>query len=1177
MTCPSCGTLVPAGSRFCPSCGHPLATPIDERRVVTVLFADLVGFTSFSEDRDPEQVKNIVDRGFERLAADVAAFGGTVDKVIGDAIVALFGAPVAHEDDAERAVRAAFQMQRTLIAYAADAGVDVEMRIGINTGEVLVGALRAGGEYTAMGDVVNIASRLQSEAAPGEIVVGQLTYQATSDVIRYEKLGPVEVKGREGVVRAWRAVGSLAPPGHRPRRGRAPLVGRDAELGLLQRALDASMERRRSLFVLLLGEAGMGKSRIAEELGRLANSERGARVLEGRCLPYGEANVWWPLAEVLHQACEIGPADSVEIKSAKCRSATMDALGPEASEAEVQRIVSGLLHLMGHVAASGGLDPARARDQAIAAVLTFLGGVARDRALLLILSELHWADALVLDLVDRVLDRLCDAPFVLVATARSELEERWRPKPGRHNSVLVTVDPLDQVSAGLLLSSLLGTEPSSHQRDLILERSGGNPFFIEELVALLSESRDAQDLPATLRGLVAARLDTLSPAERAMLEDAATMGRSGPFAALAALAERRGHDAGELIESLTAKDLLAVSSGVYSFRTDLVRDVAYSTLTKAERARRHAALATWLAAQGQGTGADGAALEGLAHHYGAAATLLRELGTIEGVPHDVLDRALHSLESAAAAAESQDQPTVSSRLYSHIIEIVEPDKGGLWQRAMLGRARARATLRDTGGAHADVTALIQDADAAGDPGLRARALIVLGDLQQKQGDAEASIATLDAATEVFRKMGDRQGLAEALRVQGMTHLFAGNTSGAEDALREALEAYRSVGDARGEAWALQNLAWLAFAGGDYPLAEERLFRSSQIFSQLGDVGGIGWATGLLAYVRFSEGHLKEAEEIGRQVLEVSSREDPWPYGMMTLLLGMVFLWSGRTAEAVELCGEAREVLVGLDDPWGELRAIAGLCRSLVGCGRVAEGLELVDIARERARSPADKTFVNVVVLQLVVALGDKGQLPSEIARAQAANEGVLFDVETRTHIGLGLLQLGRVDEAVNELEGFLEEVSGEAARARTFTAVALAYAACGRSHEARDAADGVERLSAGSYWDRAFALTAAGFAAAQEGAREEADAFFARALGIVDSTGDRLAQALIRLAHGRAIEALGAADGAATLEEARSRLDEMGLAASGWDIVWQLAAAAVLPGMGHDPEGPSRHGGVARR
>ena len=277
MRCPSCGETAPAGARFCPACGHVLAPPRgDERRIATVLFADLVGFTTVAEALDPEQVKNLVDDLFERLGADVTAFGGRVDKVVGDALVALFGAPTAHEDDAERAVRAALRMQETMAALRATRGNGIQLRIGVNTGEVLTGALRAGGDYTAMGDVVNTAARLQAAAPPGGVAVGPATHAATEGVIRYELIGDVSVKGREESVRACLAIEAVAPPGRRPRRHRSELIGRETELSLLLDSLRLCDRHDRPLCVVIEGEAGVGKSRLLDTAVQAASAELGA-------------------------------------------------------------------------------------------------------------------------------------------------------------------------------------------------------------------------------------------------------------------------------------------------------------------------------------------------------------------------------------------------------------------------------------------------------------------------------------------------------------------------------------------------------------------------------------------------------------------------------------------------------------------------------------------------------------------------------------------------------------------------------------------------------------------------------------------------------------------------------------------------------------------------------------
>ncbi len=519
-------------ARFCSSCGSEIRHLSDERRVVTVLFGDLVGFTALSETRDPETVKNLVDRCFARLATDITAFGGTVDKVIGDAIVALFGAPVAHEDDAERAVRAALRMQQTLAGFVSEvAGAELRMRIGINTGEVLVGALRAGGDYTAMGDVVNTAARLQTAAQPDEVLVGETTYSATDGVVSYESRGSLQAKGREAPVPVWVARRPLLPPGSRPRHHTVALVGRDRELSLLQAAWRTSTANQRASHLLLVGDAGLGKTRLAGELAAVAVADGGA-VLEGRCVPYGEANAWWPVAEAVRTTCRVEASDSYERARSRTCERVAASLGEDVDAAEQDRVASGLLHLMGFEESLGGMEAAAARDEAVRALVAYIEGFARQSPILIIFSDLHWADDVVLELTDTLLERLARTPVTMLATAREQLLERWSPKPGRHNSVRIALDPLGPEAAAELLTSLLGHEPTPELAAAMLGRSGGNPFFIEELVSLMSDgSVQGGDgvtsmpvLPATLRGLVAARLDGLDVGPRTILQDAAVLG-----------------------------------------------------------------------------------------------------------------------------------------------------------------------------------------------------------------------------------------------------------------------------------------------------------------------------------------------------------------------------------------------------------------------------------------------------------------------------------------------------------------------------------------------------------------------------------------------------------------------------------------------------------------------------
>ena len=695
MSCPACRAAVPDGARFCPECGQDLRLRGDERRVVTVLFADLVGFTALSETRDPEQVKNLVDTCFQQMVIDIEAFGGRVDKIIGDAIVALFGAPVAHEDDAERAVRAALRMQETLQTTAAELGVAVRMRVGVNTGEVLVGALRAGGDYTAMGDVVNTAQRLQSHAEPGQVLVGPATYAGTRRRMRYTSLGSIDARGRGEQVPAWIAEEAVVPPGHRLERQQTPLVGRDAEMGLLRHTVGAAVHHSRAALVLLVGEAGVGKSRLAEELAAWAVEGHDAIVLEGRCVPYGEANVWWPVADAIRHSMGISSTDSEEVGRDLALLGVRRALGERASEAEVERVHAGLLHLIGYDGPLRSIESSRAHDEATAALLTFAERYSLKRPILVVLSDLHWADDVVFDVVGALLERLADRRLVIVATARRGIEERWHIPHGRHNLVQLGLDPLDSDAARDLVRSLTSAELGDELTDALLDRGGGNPFFLEELVTLLTDAGVVGDgpaqveLPDTLRGLVAARLDGLSPLERRVLDDCAVLGRRGPVKAIELLALKHNgiDDVRPVLDSLVAKELLLLigdePSQKWAFRSDLVREVAYTTLTKADRARSHAGIAAWMEAH-ESLEHD-SVVDQLTHHWVRATDLVCELGRVEGVPDDIQDRAIAWLEQAAERSARAEAPVVAIRLYTDGLHLIGDDADPRRRRFLLGR------------------------------------------------------------------------------------------------------------------------------------------------------------------------------------------------------------------------------------------------------------------------------------------------------------------------------------------------------------------------------------------------------------------------------------------------------------------------------------------------------------
>ena len=703
MKCPACATEVPQGARFCHTCGNLLVST-EERRVVTVLFADLVGFTSMSEAADPEEIKHLIDQCFQRLVADVTAFGGTVDKIIGDAILALFGAPTAHEDDPERALRAAFRMQRSLEAFNAERGLDLQIRVGINTGEVLVGALRAGGDYTAMGDTVNIASRLETLAEAGEVLVGPTTQAATSGIVNYTPRGEIGLRGRDEPVPVYQASGELAPPGRHRSASMSQMVGRGLESALLDSAIDTAVARRRAQLCQIVGEAGMGKTRLAREAAAGAVERHDAVVLESMALPYDETNPLRCLGDAIASTAEVSAGDSTVVATRRISSLVAEVLqsadGNNSASAityeEIDEITDVVLAVLGRV---GSGDPAEVEWRAEAtfrSLRRFLGALTRRRPVVLLLSDVHWAEERLLSVLEQLLASLANQPFVVITTARWNMDEqRWTVPPGRHSTVVLNLDPLSREATAELATELLGGNVPSYLADQLYERSGGNPFFLEEMCVLLRESgvvgpgarpdheeRSLAELPDTLRGLVAARLDTLSTPERRLVDAASVLGGGGSISELLELVSATNPVDGSegdlaVFQRLVDKDIFTSEADGWTFRSDVVRDVAYSMLTKADRAERHLDVALWLSQHRDDPASDSVGV--IADHFASAVELGADAGpaaagkpgTADGDVFEggMTEVAIEWLGRAGQWAAARDSHYAAAQFYRRAIEM----------------------------------------------------------------------------------------------------------------------------------------------------------------------------------------------------------------------------------------------------------------------------------------------------------------------------------------------------------------------------------------------------------------------------------------------------------------------------------------------------------------------------
>ena len=556
---------------------------------MTILFVDLVGFTARSERLDPEDVRAIQSPYFARVRAAIEAFGGTVEKYIGDAVMAVFGAPVAHGDDSERAVRAALAILDTVAELnAAAPELDLQVRIAVNTGEALVSlaANAAQGEGIVAGDVVNTAARLQSAAPPNGIIVGEETYLATRSTIDYEEAEPVIAKGKQAPVRVWRAFGTHTAPGERAA-GRVPMLGRATELEALRSIWARVAAERRPQLVTLFGPAGIGKSRLTAEFSELVQRD-GARVVRGRSLPYGEVTPYGSFAAQVKQVAGMFDTDPVGEATAKLERAMAGLFDGEGAE-----VASHLAMLIG----VGREDAVGDRQTLFFAARRFVEALANDTPTVLVFEDIHVAAASMLELLETLASRVRDVPLLLLTQARPELlGERPSWGGGLPAYSAVQLAPLAGDDANELARRLLeaaGAETTSTEK--LAEVSEGNPLFLEELTASLAEGRgEADELPTSIRGIVAARIDALPAAEREALLDAAVVGKVFWPGAL-------GAPSPEALDALEGRDLVRrdpVSRlgehPQFAFKHQLIREVAYGTLPRARRRERHHAIALFL-------------------------------------------------------------------------------------------------------------------------------------------------------------------------------------------------------------------------------------------------------------------------------------------------------------------------------------------------------------------------------------------------------------------------------------------------------------------------------------------------------------------------------------------------------------------------------------------------------
>jgi class 3 adenylate cyclase/tetratricopeptide (TPR) repeat protein len=812
-----------------------------ERKVVTVLFADLVGFTARSERLDPEDVDALLGPYHERLRYELERWGGTVEKFIGDAVVAFFGAPVSGEDDPERAVRAALAIRDWIVEEG-----KLEVRIAVNTGEALVrlGVRAESGEGMASGDVVNTASRLQSAAPTNGILVGETTYRATSERIEYRDHPAVEAKGKAEPVPVWEVVEARARFGvDLAPETRTPLVGREREVELLVGTLGRARKQRSTELVTLVGVPGIGKSRLVGEL--FHSIERGGVLTfwrQGRSLPYGEGVSYWALAEMVKAQAGILETDSDEEAEAKLARAVGQLIDDDA-----EWVLSHLRPLVGQGASAGS------QEEAFAAWRRFFEALAEEHALVLVFEDIQWADDGLLDFIEHLVDWVRDVPLLILCTARLELLERraaWGG--GKINAATIALSPLTDDETAKLIWALGAETPQD-----LLERCGGNPLYAEQYVRMLAERGSSEELPETVQGIIAARLDSLGAEEKALLHNAAVVGKVFWLGALDAT-EQQLHPLQQKEFVARARRSSVDGETEYAFKHLLVRDVAYGQVPRADRAGKHLRVAEWIESLGRPE--DHA--EMLAHHYASALALMRAAGQdVDGVSA----RACVAFRDAGTRALTLNAVAAADRYFGDALALT-PDDHPDRTELLYELGRARFLHLEEGGP--ELEAARDRFVAAGDTERAAEAELLLAQVAWRQGQSDVVRRHLEEARALVGPERSRIR-ASVLTEVSRYAMLAGRTDEALSAGREAIELADELGLDELRAQALNNVGSALGNSGQGGMAE--LQESIAVATEINAIGEVVRGLNNKAAQHVIYAQLDQGRETLRQLRALAER------------------------------------------------------------------------------------------------------------------------------------------------------------------------------------------------------------------------------------------------------------------------------------------------------------------
>jgi class 3 adenylate cyclase/tetratricopeptide (TPR) repeat protein len=1132
LACTSCGAALSGEEKFCGECGTALAesavaveptpattkaTPAAERRLVSILFADIVGHTSFSEAHDAEDVRELLSRYFESARTVIERYGGTVEKFIGDAVMAVWGTPVAQEDDAERAVRTALDLVAAVSALGADVGApDLRARAGVLTGEAAV-TLGAEGQGMVAGDLVNTASRIQAAAEPGTVLVGEATKRASEAAVVFEDAGSHTLKGKAEPVGLWQAVrvvalrgGAVKSTGIEP-----PFVGRDRELRLVKELYHATAEDRRSHLVSVVGIGGIGKSRLTWEFEKYIDGlVGGVWWHSGRCLAYGDGVAFWALAEMVRGRAGILEDEDAQSAREKLRRAVDEHI-PDPQERRFAE--PRLAHLL-------GLEEGAVGDQEnlFAAARMFFERLAQQGPAVLLFEDIHWADSALLDFIEYLVEWSRDVPLFVLTLARPELQDR-RPSwgSGKRNFTSIFLEPLATEAMEVLLT---GPVPglSEELRERILGRAEGVPFYAVETVRMLLDrgllvregnsyrltgELETLEVPETLQALIAARLDGLSAEERRSVQQASVLGRTFTLRGLASVSSTAEGDLEKILASLVRKEVVSLSAdplsperGQYGFLQDLVKKVAYDTLSRKERKSLHLAAAEYLRSLGE----DDEIVEVLAAHYLDAYGAAPEDEDALAIREDALQMLVRGAERAASLAAN----TEAQHAYERAIELTDDPhrQADLFEHA--GMMAYAATEADRAAEHFE--SAIAHFEAAADAHAAARVSARLADVLWDRGRIEQAIEQMDGAFQVLAREDPNADLGALAAQLGRFMFFHGDLELARERIETALDIAEALSLPEVLSQALNTKAIILIAH-ERPREGLTLLRYALEVALEHDKP----SAALRAYYNLADSlargdRFEEAAHTAREGLEFARRVGNryWEWSFMAQMYAPFALgeWDEVLAMRAELPDvewrQARLAFAGLPATWAQITVHRGHLTEAEAFMEMLAELESSADVQERMQYTCGKA-------RILLAAG-------RAADALAAAEASMRERDT---IGISSEAIKEAFAVAGEAALQLEDV----AKARDLIAVVEALPP-GRSPQLLQA--------------QAARFRAA--VAARGGDAQEAERLFKQAAGRFRELSVPFYLAVVRLEHAEWLTAVGGADDAEQLfAEAREIFEQL--------------------------------------